>query len=101
MEKCPLSRDFRLKLRKTPLLKMSAKCFIVNVLLYIYIFSIGGRMGKLWGGWLNRDKENEDARKPSFYAFSFGHHMHMPIKPETRKGLLPNKNHVCETYFKL
>ena len=52
-------------------------------------------------GCLNRDKENEDARNPSLYAFSFSHHIHMAIKPETRKGLLPNKNHICETYFKL
>ena len=58
-------------------------------------------MGKLWGGWLNGDKENEDARNPSLYAFSFSHYIHMPIKPESRKGLLPNKNHMCETYFRL
>ena len=56
-----------------------------------------------WGrcGWLNRHKKNEDARNPSLYAFSFSHHMHVAIKWETRKGLLPNKNHMCETYFKL
>ena len=51
-------------------------------------------------GWLNRDKENEDARNPSLYAFSFSH-MHMLIKWETRKGLLSSKNHICKTYFKL
>ena len=63
-------------------------------ILYIYIcFSIGGRRGCC--GRLNRDKEIEDARNPSLYAFSFSHHRYMPIKRETRKVLLPNKkNHV-------
>ena len=77
MEKRPLSRDFRLK--KSSLLKMSTKCFIVTQKL----------------------KENEDPRNPSLYAFSFSRHIHMPVKRETRKELLPNKNHMCETCFKL
>ena len=58
-----------------------------------------------WGSesceWLNRDKENEDAKNPSLYGFSFSHHIDIPIKRESRKRLLPNKNHMCETYFKL
>ena len=44
-------------------------------------------------GWLNRDKENENARNPSLHAFPFSYRLYMPIKRETRKGLLPNKNH--------
>ena len=59
-------------------------------------------MVERWGscGWWNRDKENEDARNPSLYAFSFSHHIYMPIKRETRKGL-SDVNQMCETYFKL
>ena len=45
-------------------------------------------------GWLNRNKENEDVANPSLYAFRFPHHIYMPIKRETNKGLLPNKNRV-------
>ena len=57
----------------------------------MYIFSIGGRRGCC--RWLNRDKENEYERNPSLHAFRFSYHIYMPIKRETRKELLPNKNH--------
>ena len=46
----------------------------------MYIFSIGGGCY----GWLNKDKENEDARNPSLYA----------------KGYCPIRI-MCKTYFKL
>ena len=45
-------------------------------------------------GWLDRDKENEDARNPFLYAFRFSHHIYMARKRETCKRLLPNKNHL-------
>ena len=66
------------------------------IYIYIYIFSIGGRRGCC--GWLSRSKENEDARNPFLYAFRFSHLIYMPIKQETRKGLLPNKNHVWNIF---
>ena len=53
-------------------------------------------MGRRKGccGWLNRGKENEDSRNPFLNVFCFSHHIYMPVKWETREGLLPNKNHV-------
>ena len=47
------------------------------------------------GGW---DKENKDARNSSLYAFSFSHHIHMPMKWDTSKGLLSNKNHLWNIF---
>ena len=65
-------------------------------ILYIYIFSISGR--RACCGWLNRGKENEDARNPFLNTFRFSHHIYMPIKRETREELLPNKNHVWNIF---
>ena len=45
-------------------------------------------------GWLDRDKENADVRNQFLFAFRFSHHIYMPRKRETRKGLLPDKNHL-------
>ena len=61
-----------------------------------YILYIYSRYVERGGccGWLNRDKENEDERNPALYALRFSHHTYMPIKRETRKRLLPNKNRV-------
>ena len=62
--------------------------------IYIYIYILNRwKEGVLWVC-LNKDKVNENARNLSLYAFSFCHHIYMPIKRETRKVLLPNKNHV-------
>ena len=36
-------------------------------------------------GWLDRDKENEETRNPSLYAFHFSHHIYMPVKRKLAK----------------
>ena len=110
MEKCLLSWEFRLKLRKVNYWKsqqnfwLSPKKFIYEYFIYIfiyseyfvYIFSVGGKRGCC--GWLGRDKENEETRNPSLYACRFSHHIYMPVKQETCNGLLPNKNHAWNIF---
>ena len=124
IRKRPLSREFRLKLSKFCYLQCEQKflfppknskfffdlsrsipaqflpfcIWIFYTYIYEYFISIGGRKGCC--GRLNRDKENEDARNPFLYAFCFSHHVYLPIKRETRKGLMPNKNHIWNIFFK-